>query len=1122
MKPRAISQNAAAMGPTMSFAAARLAVFAAAVLLVGLSTLSAQAPADKAAEQLLQSAHKAWADRNYAAASKLYRDFLGKYPGRPETQRVRLALGVCLLESNDLAASAETLEPLAYLKDAPGSAAAAYHLGLAQRGLALKETEPAKARSLLEQAARQFRLASASFAARAGDDMDSQLDHESSCLARAYLAEMQLRLGQAQEAQATAAAVIQDAKPATSLARRLALYHHGLSSFLLKEPLAAGRSLGLVPGGEPGIAPHARYLLARIHQQADERGEAVLQFENALALYEQERKDAIELLKKPESARLNPVERQWLTDLAKGPAPESIGRAGFHLGVLQLENGRFLEAQGRFAAFLKQHPKSPLADEALLGLGYCQVQAKQYGEAVKTLRPLLEREPYLADQALFLVAKAQSGAADANNPKAFQQTIASAIETLRQAADRAARSGSDNGSRRRRGEILLELADTYVRARQYGEAAAAYGQVLTEKLLVGREAELAQARADALCLAGDYSASDQLCETFLKAYPKSPLAAAVRFRHAENAYFQAQAAQKAVPAALAKLQDEAIRRYQLLLEKHPDLPEASLARYSLALCFYQKGDWEKVRAALEAIPPPDRSGELALVPYLLADCLLRLMPERADDALAAGQLQEQLQQAIEQLDAFVGAQPKGPQAADTLLRLGHCYQRQAALLAQPPEKAKALTSARVAYKRIYAEWPQSPLLPWAVFEESKAFVGLGSYDRALTNLRRFEAEFRQAPAAPLARVQLAVLLRSQNNPAEAANQLAQARQQYEKALLADPARKHWAARLQLHHGLALREAGKLLEAGAVFDALVKQFPGRPEALEASLRAGQCRKEEGQQAVAKARMRLAAAANNPAEQAAAKNDLEAALRLLQSAAETLQKQAEQLKQKTPDAELRARMLYDAAWAWRALAEADPALGDPKVANPAEARARGLYQTLIAQFADGPLTHDARLELSELLTQRGELDAAVKLLNEALDREPPPELTERIRLRLGACQAAKQQPMLAAAQWEAVARTPNSRWSGLARELLNVLAKDLAKVNLPRLGQPVPDRGPLGDVTSDLALAPIQTPQTVRREAPAPVVRQQAPDPFEFRGAVQLQAALREEVEPVRLPPRLLLP
>src|SRR5262249_7008726 len=150
--------------------------------------------------------------------------------------------------------------------------------------------------------------------------------------------------------------------------------------------------------------------------------------------------------------------------------------------------------------------------------------------------------------------------------------------------------------------------------------------------------------------------------------------------------------------ALAKFNDEVIARYQAVVDKYPDFPHVNLARYGLAMGHYRKGDLEKAKDVLEAIPDADRNGELAVVPYQLADCLLRLAPVKVeDDALAANKALEQLQAAAGLLETFVGANATSPQAPDALLKLGHCRQRLAGLLAQPQEKAAALKAARAAF-----------------------------------------------------------------------------------------------------------------------------------------------------------------------------------------------------------------------------------------------------------------------------------------------------------------------------------------------------------------------------------------------------------------------------------------
>jgi TolA-binding protein len=1061
--------------------------FALLLLAAGLAAgpaLHAQVTPDQQAAMLLDSARRAYNEKNYPFAVTRFREFLGKFGNHKEAPSAHYGLALCLLEGpeRDYNGAVEQLQPLLGNKDLPEHPFVLYHFALAKRGQGVRELAEAAAKpneapqrrnnanQRFGEALPQFAAAGAAFAARAkeppADAKELPVDLEWAARARCDEAEMQLRLLKAKEAQATAAPFLK-APLAKSRYHGLGLYYYGFASFLLGDEMAAGRTLGLLaPFQDPAFGTHARYLLARVHQAMGERVEAAGHYEGVLADYAKEKEAATKALQQPDKFKNDPEEKARLEALARGPVPDHVVRAGFNLGVLQYEDGRFADALTRFTTFIQQQPNSPLVAEAQLRQGFCQVQLKQFADAIKTLQPLEGKEPRLADQALFWTAKAQAGAADPANPQQYEQQLKTALDTFRRAADRAGQlAGGDPEARSRRGEILLEMGDTQQLAKQYKEAASTYNQVRNDKLLPQRDEELLQRQITALHLAGDYAASDKLVAEFQNTYPKSSLLPAVLFRHAENAYFQALAAEKKpnLPnraQELARLNDEAIKRYQAVVDKFPEFPYASLARYGVALGYYRKGDLEKAKDGLEAIPAPDRSGDLAAVPYVLADCLIRLAPAKADDAVAAVKLQEQLQGASELLDGFANAQPNGPQTADALLKLGLCHQRLAALLVQPPEKAKELGAARAAYERLMQQFPQNPLQAQAVLERAKCMAQAGDGNGAVNELRRFTNDpLKQAPVAPLALLELATLLRGQNKAAEAADALNQCRQQHEANLQKDPARSAWVALLQYHQGVALREAGKRPEARAVLNLVVTQAAGRPEAFEAALRWGQCLKEEGEQKVDAARKRLATSNLKPEEAAAAQRDLDAGLKDLRDTVQFLENQADQLKQKKPDAEGRARMLYEAAWCCRTLADAEtesarhklqqerwaklkddaakkapagrpPVVPLPEVPlsavplQPSEQKARALYRALIDAFADLPLATDARLELAELLARRGEDDAAIKLLREGLDKEPSQEVTDRICLRLGACYFDKGDAKEGLNQFRRVLENPKS--------------------------------------------------------------------------------------------------
>jgi cellulose synthase operon protein C len=1065
---------------------------ALAVVVLWAGPAAAQVTPDQQAEMLLTAARRAYNEKNYPFAIERFREFQAKFGNHKEANAARYGLALALLDGpRDYNAAVEQLTPLAGNKEFPEHAFVLYHLGLAKRGQGVKELaeavakpneaaqRQANAKQRFEEAAQQYAGAVPVFTAKvkepAADAKELPVEWEWAARARCDLAEMQLRTQKVKEAQATAKPFVKDGVLVKSRYRGLGLYYHGSACFLQKDYLAAGRSLNLLtPFNDPIFGTHARYLVARVHHIQEERAEAAADYDAVAADYAKQKAAAVEALKQPDKLKNDPDEKARLEALVKDPPPDHVARSLFYLGTMQYEDGKFTDAATKLGEFIKQFPNSPLAAEAQLRQGFCQVQLKAFPDAQKTLQPLVDKYPNLADQALLWIAKSQVGAADPNNAPQYEQALKTALDTFRRAAEKAqAITNSDADAKARKGEILIEMGDTQQLLRQYKEAAATYNQVVNEKLLPARDEEATQRQATALHLAGDYVESDKVCARFVQAYPKSTLLPAVQFRAAENAYFTALAAEKNAnlpnrATELPKLFDEAAKRYQAVVEKHPEFAYANLARYGLALTYYRKGDLEKTKATLEKIPTPDRTGDLALVPYLEADCLIRLAPAKADDALAAGKMEEQLKAAGEMLDGFIGAQPNGPQTPDALLKLGYCHTRLAGLFAQKEDQVKAYAAARAAYEKLMNQFPKHELYAQGVFEWGKCLAQQGDVGGAMNQLRRFRDEpgLKAAPIAPMAQVQWATLLRGLNKAGDAADVLNKARQDHEANLAKDPARANWVALLRYHHGVALKESGKLGDARAAFDLVVKQSPGTPEAGEAALRFGQCLKDEGMLKIDAARKRLATPNLKPEEIAAASKDMEAGLKDVRDAIAYLDAQAEEVKKKEPASEARARMFYEAAWGSRVLADIEvsaarnkiqqdlwqklkdeaakktpsgktaPTVPMPDVpltavpVQPSETKARAEYQGLIASFPDLPLAGDARFEMAEVLADRNELDAAVKLLKDTLDKEPAKELSDKVRLRLGACLDAKGDPKSALAQFLAVAQDPKSPLAGQA--------------------------------------------------------------------------------------------
>lgn len=1015
----------------------------------------AQLTPEQMADMLLTTARRAYNERQLPLATERFREFLKTYGNHKDANAARYGLGLTLLETfpPDFQAAVDVLKPAADTKDFADQPLAKYHLALAYRGLGLKATEKNAAAQQFNQALPQFAEAAALLAARKGPE-----DAEWYARARCDQAEMLLRLDKSQEAAPLMEPLLADAAQAKGKYRPAALYYLGYSKYQQKDFTAAARALAqLAPFADPAFGVHARYLLARTHQLAEERAEAATHYAELIAAYDAQRKAAEQALKNPDALKNDPYERQRLDALVKNPPPDYVARSWFYAGVLLYEDGRFAEAADRLAKFSAQYPNSPLIAEAQLRLGFCQVQLKQFGEALKSLDPHKDHAQ-LGDQARGWLARAQASAADPNNAQAVQQALGAAAENYRVAAEKAGQlAQADPSAKLRRADWLLARADAQQGVKQFKEAAATYQQVINENVEPLRTEQAGQRLATAHHLAGQFKEADDACVKFQQTYPNSPLLAAVLFRHAENGFAvaEAAAANPNLPnraQELPKLYGEALKRYQKSIEKFPEYAHVNLARLGLALAHYRLGQFEEAGKTLSTIPEPDRTGDLAAAPYLLADCLLRTAPIDAEDALSAARLLEQVTQALKLLEVFLAAQPQSPQVPDALLKLGNAHQQVALVMGEPQDRNKSLTAARQAYEKLIQQFGNHALQPTAVFERAKVLAYANDVNGAINELNRFQGDpLKSSSVAPLALLRLSSLLRSQNKPADAANVLAACRQTHEAAMLNDPARAAWAPLVQYHQGLALREAGKLPEAQGVFDNLVKQFAGKPEAPEAAWRAGQCRKEQAEAKVQAARIALAKPGAKPEELTAANTAYQDGLKLVRETAQYFDGQFAPIAKQANASPAHLRLYYEAAWCQRILAEEEiklarqklrdeaqkklqesvakelpsgqpvPIVNPPEIAitavpmQPAESKAREHYQALVKLAPEDQLALVARFELAEMHVQREETDAAITLLTQALQLEPANDLAEQLQLRLGSCYLAKKDPTAAAGQF-----------------------------------------------------------------------------------------------------------
>ena len=1066
-------------------------------------------PPDQQAAMILGAGHRAFNEKNLPVASERYREFLKTFGGHKDAPAARYGLALAILDQPTPPANYnevfDLLRPVAENQAFPDRALAAARIGmtyrlLANQALSQAWQKPTEAPQHINTANQQFNeslkwfaMAEAAFRAKAGampvpDNAIVPSDWEWVARVRCDQAEAQIRLNKLPEAAALLDAFEKEPTLARSKYRPLSRYLAGYLAYAKRDFLSAGKQLSLLaPFGDPVFSLHARYLLARVHHQAGERAEAAPLYDAILTDYDAQITAAKAAAANPAALAAQPEERTRLDLLLKAPPPDYVARAALYQAVLLYEQDRFADAADKLTNFPKRFPTSPLLPEAQLRLGMCQYQLKQFPEVVKSLPPLQDH-PQLGDMARAWIGRTLIATADPANPATAAQNFNQAIEHFRNAAAKAAQLAStDPDAKIRRWDMLIEQGDAHQLNKQFKEAAAAYQTVLQEQAEPARAEVALQRQVTAWHLAAMYKESDDAANRFQQTYPKSLLLPTVLFRSASNAFALAEvaAAQPASPQRdqqLPPLYAEAIKRLSAVVEKFPEFAAINSARFALGVCHYRLGKYDVAAETLSKVPEAERVAELSSVSYVLGDCLIRTAPLAADDALAAGRLLQTLQQGARLLDIYVTSNPKAIQTPDALLKLGHCQQRIAEFIAEPNEKNQTLQAARATYDKLQQQFPQSPAFAASVFERAKVILAQNDIGTATNELNRFVADpLAGQPMAPIAVLRLATLLRAQNRAQDAANALQTIRQRHEGAMLADPARASWVPLLQVHQGIALKEANKLPEALAIFEASAKQFANKPEGIEPAWRAGQCRYDMILAKLAPARATLARSGVSPPELQAAQTAATEQWTALKALAAYFDQQIPVAANVAKGSEAQQRLYYEAAWCYRLLGENEVAEGRKKLrddyhkrmleaatkatpagqpvppvvapeialaqipAQPAELKARELYKGLIAAADSTPLSLLARLELADVLAERGENDPALALVVEATDRDPAPELAENLHLRLGSLLGAKGDWKAAAVEFSGVtgstdpARAADSRYR-LAEALMQ--QKDFA--------------------------------------------------------------------------------
>ncbi|MBC7821096.1 MAG: hypothetical protein IAG10_29775, partial [Planctomycetaceae bacterium] len=264
---------------------------------------------EELAAQVINAANKAYNEKQFPVAIERYREYLKTHGNQKDATLARYGLALCLLEQpqKDFKVAIETLNPVVGVQEFADRPLALYYLALAYRGqghdalaqAVAKPNEAAQHRNTAKdqftQANQRFSEAITAFLARAKTAPppaanELAVDLEWANRARCDQAEMLLRIEKNKEASDLLTPLLADATLTKSKYRPQMLYLHGHASFLLKDYIAAGRSLSLlVPFADPVFGVHTQYLLARVHHIADEREEATALYDAVVKGYDKQK-----------------------------------------------------------------------------------------------------------------------------------------------------------------------------------------------------------------------------------------------------------------------------------------------------------------------------------------------------------------------------------------------------------------------------------------------------------------------------------------------------------------------------------------------------------------------------------------------------------------------------------------------------------------------------------------------------------------------------------------------------------------------------------------------------------------------------------------------------------------
>lgn len=635
--------------------------------------------------------------------------------------------------------------------------------------------------------------------------------------------------------------------------------------------------------------------------------------------------------------------------------------------AIGLQNKQLYEqALGRWQKFVKAYPADPRVPTAYHHLGTCQLQQKQYKDAVGIYRNLLEKFPKLDTR----------DAAQLNLGLAlyYQGADSRKADDLKEAAKAFAEVPAKHPKSKHAPTALYYQGEALYQMGNLKEAAAAYRKLAADypasDLVVDALYALGTSHQE---LNQDKEASFVFDE-LVKKFPKDKLAAESRLRlgqsllkqkryaEAQQAFGQAAALLEFAYADFALLQQaeclyalgqlpQAAALYEQVPQKFPKSKYAGAALLSSGKSWYRAGKLTEARVSL-AKAAAFKSDEAAEAGYWLAQSLLSL--KRPAEATAAA-------------DEALAANPKGELRSQLLFLKG------SAAYELPGQGKQAVAL----FADLAKKHPESELASRALYMAALAALRGEDYPAAQQHAEAFLTAKQLAKHELLPEV---LFLAGESYLNAAKPDAAKAERLYRR--LTDEHPKHpQAAMARLRVGTSLYVAKKYDDALAFLTKAVDGLKNETLQAEAHLLMGRCQADLGKTIEAAAAFRKALEAKPGWEHAdEARLALAASLRAQKKPVDAADELTRLLKD-FPKSVHRPRVLYQ--------------LGELAVELGKHDEALKHYAQTVAEQPKGELAELARLGTGAALFGKKDYAKAVQLLSEVLAGQPGGDVALRAR-------------------------------------------------------------------------------------------------------------------------------